>query len=94
MKTEHVLQLSNNFRIVFERGGGKMQVTVKEGDQLRATGSGELEDYKRMFDLAIGTVPDTKNKVDQETSQHKPGPGSSPTQQKPSAPVKTEPSKK
>jgi len=89
MKTEHILQLSNNFRIVFERGGGKMQVTVKEGDQLRATGSGELEDYKRMFDLAVGTVPTPKD-------SDKPGPG--PTRQEPQKPsasaAKTEPSKK
>jgi len=88
MQTQHIIQLSNNYVIAFERGGGKMQVTVKENNQLRATGSGELEDYKRMFDLAVGTVPESKDAGK---------PGTSPTrqeQQKPSAPVKTEPSKK
>jgi hypothetical protein len=68
MQTQHILQLSNNYVIVFERGGGKMHVTIKENDQLRATISGELEDYKRMFDLAVGTVPTTKD-------AEKPGPG-------------------
>jgi hypothetical protein len=68
MQTQHILQLSNNYTITFERGGGKMQVTVKEGDQKRATASGELSDYKRMFDLAVGQVPTP-------AGSDKPGPG-------------------
>jgi len=60
MQTQHILQLSNNYTVTFERGGGKMQVTIKEGDQKRATASGELSDYKRMFDLAVGDVPEPK----------------------------------
>jgi len=57
MQTEHILQFSNNFTVSFTRGGGKVQAVIKEGDQHRATASGDSEDYKRMFDMIVGTIP-------------------------------------
>jgi len=70
---KHILQFSNNYTVTFEKGGGKVHCTIKEGDQQRATTSGELPDYKRMFDMVVGDIP-----YDEKPSPTKPGTGPSP----------------
>jgi len=77
MQTAHILQLSNNHTITFEKQGGQILVRVKNGDQPLANAASEIDDMERMFELIIG---DTHSK---------PGPGPTATKQQ----MGTQPSK-
>lgn len=70
---KHILQFSNNYTVTFEKGGGKVHCTIKEGDQQRATTSGELKDYKRMVEMVVGDIP-----YDEDPVPSKPGTGANP----------------
>jgi hypothetical protein len=87
MQAKHILQFSNNHTVIFEKGGGKVYVEIKSGEQKLASASGELNDYKRMFDMIVGDIP-----YDEKPSPNKAG-TSSAGQQSSAKPFTANPSK-
>jgi len=83
MQAKHTLQFSNNYTVIFEKGGGKVQCTIKSGDQQVATTSGELQDYKRMFDMVVGTIPYDEKPSPNKAGTGSAGPGASQSSSKP-----------
>lgn len=92
MQTEHILQLSNNHTVTFQKQGDQILVRVKAGDQPLANAAGHLEDYERMFDLIIGDVP-SKPAGGPTREPKNLGPAPKPGQQSSSKPFTGSPSK-